>query len=68
METIVNQLKSAAEKSTMYRHHAACIIQRKKIISIGYNYINADDICGSTHAEVSAILNTTKKRPLRIVV
>lgn len=60
---VLDTLIKEANKSTMYRKHAACILYRNKIVSIGHNYIPKNKLNDkkSIHAELSAIINLPKK-------
>lgn len=60
---VLDTLIKEANKSTMYRKHAACILYRNKVISMGHNYIPKNKLKDkkSIHAEKSAILNLPSK-------
>lgn len=67
MDNIINILVNEAKKSSMYRKHAACILNGNKVIALGHNHMPKIDYKNkkSIHAEHSAILNLPKKYKLK---
>ena len=61
-QLIINKLIKEAEKSTIRCQHAAAIIKKGNILSIGFNYKKKNfKNQYSIHAEKSALLNCNKK-------
>lgn len=66
-DNIISKLINEANKSSMYRKHAACILNGTKVIALGHNYMPKIEYKDkrSIHAEHSAILNLPKKYKLK---
>lgn len=59
---IIQKLETVAKKSIVRCKHAAAIVKKGKIISMGYNRVKKNNGFNSIHAERDALINCPKSK------